>query len=141
MSSGSVFELQIAAFAAKAGANAELVTRRAALGIFSNVIEKSPVDTGRFKGNWQCAISAVPAGETNTPDKSPLGDVGTVAIVRADQTMLDFKLGDVIYFVNNLNYSLSLEYGHSKQAPSGMVRLSIGEWNTAVAKAVSELPK
>ena len=137
----NVFKLQIAQFVEKAKGNADLVTRRAALGIFSSIIQKSPVDTGRFKGNWQCAITTIPAGEVNTLDKSPLGDVGTVAINRADQTMLDFKMGETIYFINNLIYSTTLEYGHSKQAPAGMVRLSIGEWNQFVEKAVAELPK
>lgn len=32
------------------------------------------------------------------------------------------KLGDTAYLVNNLPYAVPLEYGHSSQAPAGMVR-------------------
>ena len=35
-----------------------------------SVTEKSPVDTGRFKGNWQVGYGQMPIGETGKLDKS-----------------------------------------------------------------------
>lgn len=131
-----IFELQVAAFVAKAKGNVDLVVRRVALDLFKRVIVKSPVDTGRFKGNWQVAIGAIPAGTLEIDDKA-----GTATIARMTATALNLKAGEIIYLVNNLEYARALEYGHSKQAPGGMVRITVAEFNAAVNKAASEVPK
>ena len=46
------------------------------------------------------------------------------------------KLGDTAYLVNNLPYAVPLEYGHSSQAPAGMVRVTIAEFQQIVEAAV-----
>jgi hypothetical protein len=130
------FELDIARFVAKANGNLDLVVRKVALDLFSRVIQKSPVDTGRFKGNWQVAIGAIPAGVLELYDKD-----GTATIARVTAEILNLKAGDVIYLINNLSYSRSLEYGHSKQAPSGMVRTTVQEYGAVVTQSANEVPK
>lgn len=128
------FELNIARFVEKAKENADLVVRKIALDVFGRVIAKSPVDTGRFKSNWLCAVGSIPAGTTLAVDV-------TGVVTRMEAKALGAKAGDVIYLVNNLPYANRLEYGHSKQAPSGMVRLTVAEFGAAVDKAASEVPK
>ena len=151
----SAFELDIARFVEKAKDKADLVVRKVSLEMFKRVIQKSPVDTGRFKSNWQAAIGSVPKGtlglddsithkggrETDRGAAHRFEAAGAASFTRVNQVALNGKAGDVIYLVNNLSYANALEYGHSGQAPSGMVRLSILEWNTVVAKAVAETPK
>jgi hypothetical protein len=132
----SIFALQIAKFVEKAKGNADLVVRKVALDLFSRVITKSPVDTGRFKGNWQVAIGSIPAGTVEINDKA-----GTATIAKVTAEALNMRAGEVIYLVNNLPYARRLEYGHSKQAPAGMVRITIEEFNAAVNKAANEVPK
>lgn len=129
------FELDIARFVAKAKGNVDLVVRKVALDMFSRVIQKSPVDTGRFKGNWQVAIRAIPSGILEIDDKS-----GTATMSNVAAKVLALKAGDTIYLVNNLPYARGLEYGHSKQAPSGMVRLTVQEFGAVVTKSASEVP-
>lgn len=128
------FELQISRFVEKANGNIDLVIRKIALDLFKRVISKSPVDTGRFKGNWQVAIGSIPAGTLEVDDKA-----GSATIAKADAVALGLKAGDVIYLVNNLPYSRRLEYGHSKQAPTGMVRTSVQEYGAVVTKAANEV--
>lgn len=130
------FVLDIQRFVDKANGNVDLVVRKVALDLFRRVIMKSPVDTGRFKGNWQVAIGAIPAGTIEVDDKS-----GAVSIARVDAAVLGLRAGDVIYLVNNLEYARALEYGHSKQAPGGMVRLSVAEYGAVVVQAAGEVPK
>src|SRR4051812_15283579 len=130
------FELDIARFVAKAKGNLDLVVRKVALDLFLRVIYKSPVDTGRFKSNWQVAINTIPQGVTAGADKS-----GSPSIARVTAAATRFAAGQVIYLVNNLEYARALEYGHSKQAPGGMVRLSVAEYGAVVSKAASEVPK
>lgn len=136
MSSGSLFTAQIGAFVEKAKGNIDLVVRKIALEMFSRVIQKSPVDTGRFKGNWQVAIGSIPAGTLQLDDKA-----GTATMAKVTAATLSLEAGQVIYLVNNLEYAQALEYGHSKQAPSGMVRLTISEFNAVVERAAQSVPK
>lgn len=136
MAADSLFELQIAKFVAKANGNIDLVVRKIALDVFTRVIVKSPVLTGRFKGNWQVAIESIPEGTLALDDKE-----GTATIAKVTAEVLGLKGGQIIYLVNNLEYARPLEWGHSKQAPGGMVRVTIEEFNAVVNQAASEVPK
>lgn len=146
------FELDIQKFVDKAKGNVTLVVRKIALDIFKRVIIKSPVGNpdiwkdpssappgyagGRFKSNWQVAIGSIPAGTLEVNDK------GQAALSRVDAAVLRLKAGDIIYLVNNLDYARPLEYlGHSKQAPNGMVRITVLEFPQVVSKAANEVPK
>lgn len=130
------FELDIQRFVAKAKGNIDLVIRKIALDLFRRVIMKSPVDTGRFKGNWQVAIGSIPAGVLEINDKT-----GSATISKMTAAVLGLKAGETIYLVNNLEYARPLEYGHSKQAPAGVVRITVQEYPQVVSKAANEVPK
>jgi hypothetical protein len=130
----SSFTLDIQRFVDKAKGNVDLVVRKIALDMFRRVIIKSPVDTGRFKSNWQVAIGSIPAGTLELNDKT-----GAATISKVTAATLGFKAGEVIYLVNNLAYARALEYGHSKQAPAGMVRVTIAEYNAVANKAAGEV--
>lgn len=130
------FELDIQRFVDRAKGNIDLVIRKIALDLFKRVILKSPVLTGRFKGNWQVAIGSIPAGVLEIDDKS-----GSATISKMTAAVLGLKAGQVIYLVNNLEYARPLEYGHSKQAPAGVVRITVQEFPQVVAKAANEVPK
>lgn len=135
MAMGS-FELDISRFVEKANGNIDLVLRKISLDIFRRVIMKSPVDTGRFKGNWQVAIGTMPAGVLEIDDKS-----GTATIAKVTAVTLGLEAGQVIYLVNNLIYARPLEYGHSKQAPGGMVRITVQEFQGVANRAAGEVNK
>lgn len=130
------FELDIARFVEKAKGNVDLVVRKVALDLFKRVIMKSPVDTGRFRGNWQVAIGSIPAGTLQIDDKA-----GTATIAKVTAATMRLQAGQVITLVNNLVYARALEYGHSKQAPNGMVRLTVTEYGAIVNRAAADLPK
>jgi len=128
------FTLDIARFVEKAKGNVDLVLRKISLDIFKRVVMKSPVDLGRFKGNWQVAIGNVPAGTLEINDKT-----GTATISRIEAETLKLKAGQTIYLVNNLEYARPLEYGHSKQAPAGVVRTTLSEFPGIVRAAAAEV--
>jgi hypothetical protein len=136
MSAGSIFSAQIAEFVAKAKENADLVVRKVALEMFTRVVIKSPVDEGRFKSSWVVAINSIPGGDPGTIDKT-----GAPSIMRIDAAVLNLKAGTVITMCSNLSYSRRLEYGWSKQAPAGMVRITVVEFAGIVNQAAAELPR
>lgn len=130
------FSLDIRRFVDKANENLDLVVRKISLELFHRVIVKTPVDTGRARANWQVAIGSIPAGTLELNDKS-----GTATISRVTAATLALKAGDLIYLVNNLEYARPLEYGHSKQAPAGMVRLTLSEFQGVVNRAADEVSR
>jgi hypothetical protein len=130
------FADQVAAFAAKANARIETAVRKIALEVFKEVILMSPVDTGRFRGNWQVAIGSVASGTVEIDDKA-----GTATISKVQAETMKLQVGQTITLVNNLPYARPLEYGHSKQAPGGMVRLTVQKWQPLVEAVARELSK
>lgn len=112
----------------------DLLIRMVSLKMFSRVILRSPVDTGRFRANWMVAIADIPSGTLDLNDKR-----GRATISKVDATTSQLKAGDVITLVNNLPYGEQLEYGSSRQAPGGMVSLTVQEFKAVVAKAGLQL--
>ena len=122
------FSKQIAAFNEKAKSRATKVTRGIALDLFSRIILRTPVDTGRLRGNWFVSIEEPIKNTTEGFDKS-----GASALTSALSTVNKMKLGQKIYLTNNLPYASAIENGHSQgQAPQGMVKVTINEFKRIV---------
>lgn len=132
--SNEQFRRDFARLLQKAGEKADLVVRKTALDLQSSMIEMSPVDTGRFKGNWQCGV-----GSVNTATDAPEDTSGAAAIGRTQTVLEGWKPGQTITLSNSLPYARRLEYGWSKQAPGGMVRLTVANFSIALGNAVAEL--
>ncbi|HDL7799936.1 TPA: hypothetical protein PXP53_002927 [Yersinia enterocolitica] len=74
---------------------------------------------GRFKGNWQVTFDEIPTEETGRIDKS-----GNMTLAMGNVVLERFKVGvNAVYFSNIVPYARELEFGHSSQAPNGMVRI------------------
>ncbi|MGF6127260.1 hypothetical protein QF019_002469 [Pseudomonas frederiksbergensis] len=86
---------------------------------------------GRFRGNWQFSIDNPADGVLNQID--PSGNV-SIAVLRTQVQSL--TIGQTAYLVNNLPYAVPLEYGHSKQAPGGMVRITLARFQQIVDEAI-----
>ncbi len=98
------------------------VTRKLALEILRRVVLRTPVRTGRARGNWQVSIGNPKDG---TLDKTDAEGGATIA----DGTLVinaytGFK---EIWLANNLPYISRLEDGYSSQAPVGMVQITLQE--------------
>ena len=128
------FGRQVGGWTHKTETKIETAVRKIALSVFTEVILMSPVDTGRFRGNWQVAIGSMPTGTLEIDDK-----VGTATISKVQAEVLGLKAGQSIFLMNNLPYALPLEYGSSKQAPSGMVRLTVQRFQPIVEAVAKEL--
>lgn len=118
-------------------------TRMIALEVFRRIILKTPVDTGRARGNWMCTIGApseaLAAGEGWLQGTAEAGlsydKGGRAAIQAAADEVMSWKPADVaIFLTNNLPYIQRLEEGWSKQAPAGMVAITIAEFDGIVAR-------
>jgi len=128
------FSADIAKFVVQAKGNIDEAARRATILLAQGVILKSPVDTGRFRGNWMFAAGAVPRQVLETVDPG-----GQTTLSRLVAQIGRTGAGGVTYLSNNLPYAVRLENGWSKQAPQGMVRLTATEFQAYVSQAAAEV--
>lgn len=109
----------------------DYVVKKATMRVFESVIMKSPVDTGRFRGNW--------IATTGTPSFMYYDDVkdkpGRATKAAARRVINGSRIGGITYLVNNLPYAYRLEYGYSQQTPNGMVRISVAEFEQWLKEA------
>lgn len=92
---------------------------------------------GRFRGNWQVGLDVQPDGETGRIDKS-----GNMTMAVGNYMLEQFKVGTkAIYFTNNVPYAYQLEFGHSSQAPNGMVRITAEDAVKYFTEAANEVNK
>jgi hypothetical protein len=145
----NIFALQLGAFAKQVPEKARQAVRGATLGITKEVVFTTPVGNptlwknkppkgyvgGRLRANWNAGLASPDLTTTDAIDP-----VGEETIARAGVVLGEWKDGD-IYLTNNLPYAVPVEYGHSSQAPAGMVRVSVTHWQTFVDTAALELQK
>ncbi|MCF1487584.1 hypothetical protein LZ838_09440 [Pseudomonas sp. AA27] len=86
---------------------------------------------GRFRGNWQFSIESPATGELDVVDRS-----GNETIAQLKAQVAALTIGQTAYIVNNLPYAIPLEYGHSTQAPRGMVRVTLDRFQGIVDAAI-----
>lgn len=157
----SGFTLDIKNFVEKAKKNPETVARQVSFKLFSAVIKASPVDTGRFRMNWQTAGAVAPSGVIDGTDKG-----GAAAIGDAASYIFAASDWDEFTLTNNLPYAEVIEFGgykamfgfsnsfmgpvksadggqtingYSKQAPQGVVRVNVARFNTLLEEEAAKV--
>lgn len=130
------FALDVAAFIKRANLAPGIVVRKVATDLLRSVVLKTPVDTGRARASWGVGLNRVNADVSVTvTDKS-----GQKTILAGLAPINQWKPDDAIVIASRLPYIKYLEYGWSRQAPAGMVRLSIIEAEQFINAAVRSLP-
>ncbi|QPI13739.1 putative tail protein [Serratia phage Tsm2] len=100
------FALDVSKFVEKAKKNPETVMRSVSFKLFSAIIMASPVDTGRFRMNWQAAGGLPASGELPGEDKT-----GKTAEGRAQEFVKNSEYWEEFTLTNNLPYAEIIEFG------------------------------
>lgn len=120
------FSKALMSVASTATENMEKVIRVSIVELYTSLVLKTPVDTGRAKASWTIST-------TGEAPPSPIkGDYaeGEIADIVVGHVS-DFKItiaDNTVSIINNLDYMEYLEDGTSQQAPYGMVALSLAEF-------------
>jgi hypothetical protein len=135
------FSSDLSALIRKTKLRPDQVLRKVALDGYRGLLGRSPVDTGRFRGNWRIGVNVVDltANEETAPAGEPAGMTAKLG---------EAKFGDTIYLTNNLPYAGVLENGmpgvtyadgrkaHSPQAPTGVLRNTFEDLKNRLESAV-----
>ena len=139
------FALDLQRFAEKTKEKAHDAVGAIVVNIARRIDERSPVGDarywvnpppagyvgGHFRANWQLGVEVRPAGEIAGVD--PSGEATQSRIVAA---IPEDAAGRVFFLTNNAPYARRLEEGWSRQAPQGMVGLTVVEFQQIVDQAV-----
>lgn len=146
----NTFALDLAAFAQRAPERATEVARKVSIDCLSRVVLRTPVGNpqlwqgkppagyvgGRARANWYVSIGAPVIATTPQIDSS-----GQATIAHGTATIHTLTGDSSVCMTNSLPYINELEFrGHSQQAPAGMVRITVTEFQTFVDAAVASLP-
>jgi hypothetical protein len=147
------FSLDLTRFARKvagAGGNTRLVVKKVVLDVSSSIVIKTPVGDpstwkdpappgyvgGRARGSWQYAQGA--------PLEQEPGGVDPTGQASINRVRAGVETGDAAcehYITSTVPYMRRLEYdGWSTQAPNGMVRITVEEFQRFINDAVRNLP-
>jgi hypothetical protein len=111
-----------------------------AMQLYTGIVKRTPVDTGRLKGNWQISINSVDGGEKSRTDETPLGRYSQSNASAEESKVNGFNASKHGYIAihNNLPYAERIENGYSGQAPSGMARVTLSEFERALNQAARD---
>lgn len=93
---------------------------------------------GRYRGNWQVMFNSTTSKETGRIDAS-----GADTLNAGKALLNGYKAEDTykIWIVNNVPYAMKLEFGHSKQQPTGNARIAINDFPRILEETVNEVKK
>ena len=165
IANNKVFMANVTRLVEKMRGNTDFVVRKVLYDMSRQIIIRTPVDTGRLRGNWQFGTGTIPTGQLE--DKDPASGLGGKTESAIWNAIADAKAGTIHYIVNNLPYARVIEYGmypnppkgalvsyglkattthadkvsggYSTQAPAGMVRVTILEYKQFIEGAIAEL--
>lgn len=107
------------------------------INIIQDLVDRSPVDTGRYRANWQVTLNEAPMFALNSYDKNGKATVQEAAgVIR--NVFGSGIAAKTVYFSNMLIYANSLEYGHSKQAPFGVLGIVSLRLSTYMRDAIQK---
>lgn len=113
------------------GLRAELIPdfqRKITFEAFTRIVQRTPRDTGRAANSW---IVSVGEPDDTVADQGAGGRTGdppnAFQLAEAAARLRALKAGDDSYVQTNLDYPQYLEDGSSRQAPAGMVRVTVME--------------
>jgi len=134
----SSFSADLREFATRTNRTMKTALHGIVLELGTRMVIRSPVDTGRFRGNWQIGDGTPDTRTDSDFDKQPLGSPPSQGTFARWQDQLEgARPGSVIYITNSLPYARRLEYeGWSKQAPAGMVRVTVTEYAQIIRRVL-----
>lgn len=95
-----------------------------------------PVDTGFARASVRASTESMPGiipDSKGAEGQNYPFDMGNITLVIAGA-----ELGQTIHVGWTASYILPLEFGHSKQAPGGFVRLAAAQWQVIVNGVIQE---
>jgi hypothetical protein len=131
------FSRQLSQLSHYVDGNIERVIRKACIDLYRRIVERTPIYTGLAKISWGLSTTgyAPEYGEDFEPTYNEILNI-------VERNVRDFRFtvnDNMVTIVNNLEYIEYLESGSSRQAPTGMVAISLAEFNAHFREALARI--
>lgn len=134
------FSVDLSKWIEKTKIDMNVVIRKIALDLFSRIVLKTPVRTGRARMNWHVSIGQIRDELIDLKGEYSAAGSQQKAIAGATTKILSYSNAELaIFILNNLPYIEVLEEGSSIQAPNGMVKITLEEYPHIVEDAVQDV--
>lgn len=124
---------QIRDFAKLVGRRIDYVHRSIGMQLFTAIVYDTPVAEGIARGGWYTGVGFPAMGGPLRADPT-----GQKVIAEMQKIIMSAHYDDVLFFTNNVEYIIPLEYGWSRQSPEGMVRINVARMESIVKESVAE---
>lgn len=121
------FTNKVMGWSRKAQRNLRYVVKGSTYEFFCRLVDRTPVDTGRARGNWEITVTSGYKGESTNYDPNRFDKTGDATKARA-WAVLEEAVGKRAYIVNNTPYFQYLDKGWSQQAPHGIIQVTVSEF-------------
>lgn len=123
------FEASLKKFGDSIGVGVATVVKKITLETFTGIVQKTPVDTGRARASWVISLET-PGQSPGIPENAKFSESAATAKASGQLSKVNqIKPFSTVFISNNLPYIEVLEDGSSKQAPQGMVAVTLEEVN------------
>jgi hypothetical protein len=129
----TAFAAAVRRFATGKPERIELAVKKTAIDMFGRVVLRTAVDTGLARGSWSFSEGGPRRGYRGL-DPGGGGTVGRIAAGVNGARMGD---GTEWWLTNTVPYIERLENGWSRQAPAGMVKITVREFSGAFERIVA----
>lgn len=110
----------------------DFIIQEATRRVSNSIVRLNPVDEGDSVAEWDAMVGRWPADTKQQPDPKK-----TRTRKRLADMFRDVKFGQAVFFENTDPIAARLEFGYSKQAPQGIVRLTARRWRQFVRGAAT----
>lgn len=129
MSNVAKFNAELEVAATKIRGDLNKFYRQVCLEVLKRIVLRTPVDTGRARGNWQLEIGRSASGVLSV--EGSRGSMVDLAISSGITKLAQIPAFSLVHITNNVEYLYYLEYDRrSPQHPEGMVEITLTEMTT-----------
>lgn len=107
----------------------EKIIRATALQLFSAIVDDTPVDEGRLRGNWQATLGQPSQVTVSINDKS-----GNPTKSKIGSTVNKLELNKSVFLTNNLPYANVIENGDVRIRGHFMVKRAVASFESELKK-------
>lgn len=142
---------EVSNFVQTVEARLDVIMKKTCAELSRRFILATPVDTGAARASWRMQSNSIDKSVISVKTKISKGAATRLAMAKAKQSAMKINGGDVVFISNNKPYMKKLEYGlyagtgpkttskgYSTQAPKGIVRTNIQDFQVTVSGNVRE---
>lgn len=129
------FSVDISKWAKKTEKNIDRFMLEFTQDLAEEVVTNTPVDTGFLRASWTATVNIPDISTEGAQTGGNAEQASSQALTRMTANLIGVKGGDTVYYTNNANYGIFVEYGTSRFEGRAFVRNAVSKAGTLAKNA------